>query len=67
MNPARTDTLQTPLHMATVGGHYAMVSFLAYNGASVNAQDRSGTSPVHTAAENGLSDIINILSVKVGY
>ena len=54
----------TPLHLATSEGQTAMVSYLAANGANVDAQDCYGRSPMHLAAERDHRDICQILGVK---
>ena len=62
--PLRTSGLQ-PLHLAAVEGNTAMASYLASNGAAVNAQDFSGRTAIHLAAERGHKDVAKILVVKV--
>lgn len=50
---ARDANGRTPLHMATRGGHLAVVDALVSAGADVNAVDRDGTPPLHSAAYRG--------------
>ena len=54
----------SPLHLATAEGQTAMVSYLAANGADIDAQDKYGRSAMHLVAERDHRDLAQILGVK---
>lgn len=58
---ARDANARTPLHLATRGGHLAMVEALVGAGADVNAADKDGTPPLHSAAFRGHETILRFL------
>lgn len=47
------DLQSTALHLAALGGHLAVTSFLVQNGASLKAADSFGEVPLHKAARHG--------------
>lgn len=42
----------TPLHVAALHGHTALVSLLSRNGANVNARNSQSATPLHLASQN---------------
>jgi ankyrin repeat protein len=46
---------QTALHIATIGGHTALVKLFLSKNAAVNSVDESGSTPLHYAAEKGFT------------
>ena len=65
--PAQVDILdsasRTALHHAVEDGRTKMTDCLLTAGASPNAQDRNGESPLHLAAKKGLHDICKRLLI----
>ena len=53
----------TPLMIAARGGKREMVRQLLLHGAPVNAQTLSGQTALTFAAENGYSDIVELLKI----
>jgi Ankyrin repeats (3 copies) len=51
----------TLLHMAASGGNPRMVETLIKKGISINAQNKSGKTPLHYAAAKGHREIVSIL------
>lgn len=51
----------TPLHLAVIGLHFAVVDFLLRKGASVDARCSAGKSPLHYACMAGNPDIVRLL------
>lgn len=51
----------TLLHMAAAGGNRKMVELLVGKGASINAINKDGKSPLHYAASKGYNTIVKIL------
>lgn len=52
---------KTPLHIATINGHYEIVEYLIQNGADCNAQDKYGWTPLHNAACSREEKLIHFL------
>ena len=62
---ARNDRGLTPLHAAAYGGHVDTVAALIEHGAAVDDnQNRYHTTPLIVAAEDGRSDIVELLIAK---
>jgi|GEM_PF-2242890 len=62
----RTDTGQTPLHLATSKGHTRVIHVLLGYRADVNARDHQGMTPLHVAAAHGYSRIMTDLLTETG-
>ncbi len=61
-NPTlRFDDGQTPLHMAAIYGHTAVVRYLIERNALINAKDMSGATALHNAVRFGHLDIATLL------
>ncbi len=61
-NPTmRFDDGQTPLHLAAIHGHTAIVRYLIERNALINAKDMSGATPLHNAVRYGDLDIASLL------
>lgn len=58
---ARFDDGQTPLHLASIMGHKAIVSYLLTEGADTSVQDSSGATPLHEAVRYGNYEIAESL------
>lgn len=52
------------LHGATLGGHGELVTNLLERGASLEAKDATGTTPLHVAAEHGNLEMAKLLLLK---
>ena len=52
----------SPLHLATEGGHLQAVKIMLVNGVSANEENRSGLTPVHMAAKCGHADIFDVFA-----
>lgn len=52
---------RSPLHIAALEGHRAVVELLLSRGAEVNAVSKYGDTPLHFALTNGNTDIITAL------
>lgn len=52
---------QTPLMLATAGGHPATVAILLQRGADIHARDRQGVTALHMAARGGHASIMLLL------
>lgn len=57
----RDHTGRTPLHLAVLLGHVALVRLLLQRGAAVGAADRAGRTPLHEAAWHGHSRVAELL------
>ncbi|MCR5253892.1 MAG: ankyrin repeat domain-containing protein [Treponema sp.] len=57
----RFDDGQTPLHIASILNHVAIVKYLLVNEADNSAQDSSGASPLHEAVRYGNIEIVKAL------
>lgn len=55
---------QTPLHVATIGGHYEFVRLMMENGANINAVDEKGRTALHYAAMGGHAEIVLLLLLR---
>ena len=51
----------TPLHLASNGGHAAVVEFLIKNGADINAMSRDRQTPLQSAIKNGKMAVRELL------
>lgn len=61
---ARTYLSQTPLHLAVLSGHKAVVQLLIRAGIDLNATDHEGNTALHMAVSAGFIDIITVLLLK---
>jgi ankyrin repeat protein len=52
---------QTPLSIAAMHGHEAVVRLLLHHGADMNTKDKLGRTPLSVAAEYGYSGIVRLL------
>jgi len=59
--PDSTGFLDGPLSATVVNGNYDTAAFLILAGADVNAQDLSGSAPLHRAAFFGRTDLVILL------
>jgi ankyrin repeat protein len=50
----------SPLHLATEGGHLLAVQNMLLNGASANEENKLGLTPIHMAAKCGHADIFDL-------
>ncbi len=57
----RFDDGQTPLHMAAIYGHTAVIRYLLERNAMINAKDMSGATALHNAVRYGKLDIAELL------
>ncbi|CAG2191428.1 unnamed protein product [Mytilus edulis] len=57
----RNNCQQTPLHIATEGGHLPLVNMLVERNVDVNMCDNNGQSPLYLACEMRHIDIVKIL------
>merc|ERR1712147_468560 len=55
----------TPLHMAVINGHDALVPIMIQGGADLNTADEESLTPLHMAARDGQGEIALML-VKAG-
>ncbi len=55
---------QTPLLMASFGGHADIVRFLIEKGAGIDQPDSFGATPVHMAVLGGQAEIVELLIAK---
>jgi ankyrin repeat protein len=64
-NPAlvsrRDDGGETPLHLAAIKGHEAVVELLLSSRANPNSRNRAGDTPLHWAAFNGHEGVAELL------
>ncbi|CDQ60660.1 unnamed protein product [Oncorhynchus mykiss] len=51
----------TPLHVAALHGHTALVSLLSRNGANVNARNNQSATPLHLASQNSHIQVVTSL------
>uniref|UniRef100_A0A8C7DGT5 Ankyrin repeat domain 27 n=1 Tax=Oncorhynchus kisutch TaxID=8019 RepID=A0A8C7DGT5_ONCKI len=51
----------TPLHVAALHGHTALVSLLSRNGANVNARNSQSATPLHLASQNSHIQVVTSL------
>ncbi|GFU11199.1 ankyrin-3 [Nephila pilipes] len=61
---ARDSSGSTALHMAVLGNHQEIVSFLIDNGAEINIKDANGDTPLLLAAKNNCINITRLLIKK---
>ena len=52
----------TPLHLATEGGHLEAVRIMLANGVSPNDENKSGFTPIHLAAKCGHADVFDLFA-----
>jgi ankyrin repeat protein len=52
---------RTPLHIAAADGHLKVVKFLVRKGASVNAEDRSGSSNSYSPPHHWCADAVSLV------
>lgn len=52
----------SPLHLATEGGHLQAVKVMLQNGVSANEENKLGLTPVHMAAKCGHADIFDVFA-----
>ena len=52
------------LHAAAQGGHDEVANDLLENGASINAKNENGLTPLHDAARRGYTDMVQLLLLK---
>ena len=52
------------MHIATVSDDKAVAELLLANKAEVNAKTDDGSTPLHSAAEDGYTDIVELLLVN---
>lgn len=50
INCYNSETKQTPLHLAVIGGHLSLCDLLIQNGADLNSVDSNQWTPLHHAA-----------------
>ena len=55
-----------PIHLAVNAGHLVVVKFLIAKGASPNARNKTGTTPLSNAAMDGRTDIVEFLIANGG-
>ncbi|XP_056137373.1 ankyrin repeat domain-containing protein 27 [Lampris incognitus] len=51
----------TPLHVAALHGHAALVSLLTRHGANINARNRQNATPLHLASQNSHVQVVRSL------
>lgn len=61
ISAADTVGLNTPLHLAALGGHAEMVNLLLEAGSPVDPKDGRGRSPLHNAAIEGHAEVVRLL------
>ena len=54
-----------PIHLAAEGGHAEMVLLLMSVKVPLNHEDMDGNNPLHLAAKNGRTNIIEIFKGKL--
>ena len=52
----------SPLHLATEGGHLEAVKAMLLNGVSPNDENKSGFTPIHLAAKCGHADVFDLFA-----
>ena len=52
----------SPLHLATEGGHLDAVKLMLLNGVSANEENKFGLTPIHMAAKCGHADIFDVFA-----
>lgn len=57
----RNDDYKTPLHIAAIEGHVAMISSFLQAGASICAVEKSGRTALHLATKEGRGDVVKVL------
>jgi len=57
---------RTPLHYASMGGHYSIVYYLLSKGANPNHYDHFSKKPIDYSQENGHDKITNLLEETNG-
>jgi hypothetical protein len=53
--------VRTPLHLASMAGHAAVVTLLAEGGADITALDAKRMTPLHLACQEGHVDVASVL------
>ncbi len=57
----RSETGDSPLHVASHNGHTTVVNYLLEKGMDVEAINKEGMTPLHMAAHNGKSEVVRTL------
>ena len=52
----------SPLHLATEGGHLQAVKIMLINGVNANEENKFGLTPIHMAAKCGHADIFDVFA-----
>ena len=52
----------SPLHLATEGGHLQAVKLMLLNGVSPNEENKFGLTPIHMAAKCGHADVFDVFA-----
>lgn len=60
-DPGDADRYGTPLHHAAYGGHAELAQALISRGASVNALDHLGNTPLALASQQGHMHVVRLL------
>ena len=61
-NAVNRFTENTPLHLATEGGHLEAVKLMLLNGVAPNDENKFGLTPVHLAAKCGHADVFDVFA-----
>ena len=57
----KTDSTNTPLHIAAIAGHHEIIDILMNNGANSEATERKGLTPIHLAVGFKRYKALNVL------